>query len=414
MKMNTFNVMNNKGLIGFIKTFLSLNEIAVSLVLVSKIWQNTLSSTSELVLQNSTNSIFIGATRHINCSLLTHINIAIKPVSFRDSYLNAIPILTKTIIEFFANLKTKKLCSISIYYPHYNGIHNLENLNTPKEMPCTNEELNRVSHIVHHTFHYCVLCYYYNCQKLLDIYVDPSLYYIMRDQNYCDKISQWLAQSKIQRIDISGNNKLTISGIEHLFCMKETNLYYLNLGKCHLLTDKTLKYIATCLNGTQLKHFGAHNCFIITNDDLEQLILAIRETNLIFFEISNCSLIENVSIDSKKMNKKLEYLNLYSCEELTCVGLKILLEGLNETNIVSLNLCDANITDKTMHILIEKLRGTNMRHLNLGNSSLSDSNLCVIMDALKYNDFISFDLSGIQIQLTNDNMATLLMIINNS
>lgn len=439
-------VMIDDWMISILKTYFPLNEVA-KLAVISKIWNHTLSSAFELILINPTNAEFIGATKHLNKKLLKHISI--NTDAAKRDVIAADIITTKTIIDFFANLletrinNNVKLCSIKIYNPYYfvgyqmsrhvykynpniNIViyplnskhdlkhdlkHNLKHINAPIDRPHT-EDFKKVEFDQSVGFVFYSIYCFYKYEQILEIHCDSLLHFHCTHKMFNEILKKILTKLQLRYLNLIEIRNLTRQCFQYLCDMNESNLYFLSLKRCHLLTDETLKYIATKLSRARLECFAARDCIKITDDDIEQLFSAIRETNLKLFDISGCSLVENVFIDSTKMSKKIEFLSLQSCEKITEVGLKVLLEGLSSTNIVSLNLANTNITDDTICILMERLKDTNIQHLNLGASSLSDFNLCALVEALKDNDFISFDLSGTNIYLTDDNMSLLLLMIN--
>lgn len=412
-------MLNCKEIIGTVKTYFMINDI-VKLSTISKIWCNTPSFSPILIIDNSTDKTLFLALQHINLSILKHIFVC---TSVSDDAL----LSEKNIINFVTKINTKtKLHSINIYNPIHvrNNCSYDYKLNYNSTTPnCTSNDWKKISgmYISEPINRPCIFDemdfkkYYAGHNTYGDYYYENKCVFSVRCRNInlkdiINHIIDLIMMSKLRYLRFFCD-VFTQNNVDFLYDLKKTNLKYLDIGWCNYLTNEANKTIITGLKDTNLEYFDIS--FVnLTDADIEQLILAIKKTDLRHFNMSNCHTIANIQFNLNQLNNKLQYLNISECNEITNVGLKTLLEGLSETNIVSLNLQDSNnITDENLMCLVTKLKNTNVRHIDLSHSSLSNDNLRGFIKALKNNDIESFDLSGTDLKITDSTMSIILNMI---
>jgi hypothetical protein len=435
--------MNNKDIISCIKGYFTLNDVA-KLAPISKLWSTSLIYSPNIVMTNADDENIIKVIKHIGKSPIKNINISInRSLLFHENIDDFLTSMTKTgseikVMNFYnPNYYDSDMCYLYKYDPMTNigltyligpghiAINNSSVVNgslclqpkkqplclRPKKEPIKDVENIKIVNVDKGKF-YNTDCYYDNRKILsVNIHFCKQLNCVNNVYKFTDLIKR-LILSKLEYLFIANNDNLTYKSFEYLHNINQTNLKYLNLKTCFRITGKTFEYITEGLKDSQIEYFDINYCTSISDDDIKQIISAIRETNLKYFILSINKYVYDISLDSTKMSKNLQYLNLTFCRELTGYSLKLLMEGLSETNIVSLDLSQTTMDYKMILHLVEELKNSNIRHLNLSGSSIFSNSLCALIGALKDNNISSFDLSGTCMFITEENMPKILKIIN--
>lgn len=410
-----------KDLVCLIKEFLTLNEIA-TLSPISKMWRDTISYSPSLVMINPTNDTLNKAINHINKSTIKHIfinqrNSDIKYTLSKKIINNFMTIISNagaklSSINFYK--LTRNYSNPNIYFPFTNNSFQInygtnfdynDNNELLKDRPITYEDTKNI--IL--SGYKC----YYNKKIILSIRGLSFRHTNNESQiQFLNELIKSLTLSKLKYLDYFGHqNDMRRNDIECLRNIKKTNLKCLKIRSCDALTCDAIKSINEGLQNTHLEYFSINFCFRLMDNDVEQLVSILKHSKLKFFDISHNYNITNISLDPEKMSKTLCYLNIACCNVTNAI-FKLLLEGLSETRIISINLSNS-LRDDMIPCLIEKLKSTNIHHINLSESILTDFSVCSLIEALKNNNINSFDLSATQIELRDMNMPLILKIINN-
>ena len=138
--------------------------------------------------------------------------------------------------------------------------------------------------------------------------------YIRRNPDVTDNGLKWVAAKcpRLSEISICECPQITNRGIEFLVERINTNLKYLSMAKCFLLTDKAIKYIV--FHCPKLRYLNIRGLNQLSDKSMEYLSRCQRLRSL---DISKCYLITDAGITVVALHCALRRLSLRACSKLT-------------------------------------------------------------------------------------------------
>ncbi|XP_063998627.1 LOW QUALITY PROTEIN: F-box and leucine-rich repeat protein 13 [Pogoniulus pusillus] len=184
----------------------------------------------------------------------------------------------------------------------------------------------------------CIQALVEKCQQIMSIVFLDS-------PHLSDTTFKALAECKLVKVSIEGNNQITDSSFE---LMSKSCLYirHIHVADCQKITDAGLKMISP------LKHILVLNvadCIRISDGGVRPFVQGSSGAKLRELNLSNCIHVTDASItEIGQRCHKLTYLNLCHCENVTDAGI----EALGSISaLLSIDLSGTNISDMGLRSL---------------------------------------------------------------